>query len=169
MNRESVIDKIVAAAARKPVNVVERRDYLYSDGKYYSPFGVPHGVKQSPGGEYRSYWAWADKGGITYGIRYKSEQEAIDADRDYIAKGNAEFRKVLEEMPEAKLAGQYLYWVAKSAATKVSRVQALALVGNIKKLLPKPMESVRQPGDASGKYWLANDGDNFITFTIEEA
>ena len=94
---------------------VRRIEHRYSNGKFYSPFGVPSGVTSTD--ETREYWALADKDGITYGVQHATEQAAQAHHDAYGAGQDAEFTLALRGMTDKRLAEQAAFWLPALATT----------------------------------------------------
>jgi hypothetical protein len=117
--RSSLIDEIVVAARWKPLPIVERRESLYSDGKWYSAFGVPLGVKAM--GETRSAgFVYLAENGTTVGTRQPTREAAEAQQQKYQDKQDADFRAVLLEMTPEELKRQERYWLKRVPTFQVT-------------------------------------------------
>ena len=112
--RKAKIDAIIDVA-RKPVpDIVEVKEIKGSDGKWYSPFGVPFGLKLTD--EVRSVgFAYQDKNGQRYGTRAVSPDELVARHESRQDQQMADFRKELEGRTDDRLNEAYDYWMEQKA------------------------------------------------------
>ncbi len=111
------IDRIVKAASRKPLPIVEVREIKGTDGKWHSGVGMPQGVQST--GEVRvAGYAYRAENGTTVGTRMPSREEAEKAQAERIAASDENFRKELSQMPPERLQSQAEYWLKGEAPTE---------------------------------------------------
>jgi hypothetical protein len=110
MNREQTIAAILKAARKPCMPIVEAREALGTDGKWYRcdfPTGVHYaGQTRIAGYVYRD-----PSLGCTVGIRYPSREAALQAHEVYEDKKAADFRAVMEQGTDKRLAEQAEYWL----------------------------------------------------------
>jgi len=103
------IEAVVAAARRKPDEIVASRTRLGSNGKWYTVFGVPLGVTLTDEVRIEGY-VYRGKDGCTYGQRYPTPEAAAEAHKQRQDKNDQDFRDALLEMTEDELRAQERYW-----------------------------------------------------------
>src|SRR5690606_13290412 len=114
-DRAALIDRIVAAARKRPLEVVERFQLKGSDGKWYSAGGFPVGVQST--GERRSIgFAYRTSEGTVVGKIHPTREEAEEAQRQRDDADSAEFRRELEQSSDEELRRQAEYWLKETAA-----------------------------------------------------
>src|SRR4051812_1887526 len=110
MQRESLIDQVLAAARRPMPETRELFELSGSDGKWYRPEGFPFGVNWT--GEKRSVgFAYLSREGTTYGVRGKSREELEQRHNAAQDREAASFRAILEDADDVAFASQVSYWL----------------------------------------------------------
>lgn len=104
------IEKILDAAERPLLPVVPIRQHLGSNGKWYSIFGVPHGVTLTDETRVAGY-AYRAENGTTVGRLFPTAEEAQKWQEDHRKAQREEFRTALLEMTPAEYRRQEIYWL----------------------------------------------------------
>jgi predicted RNA methylase len=120
--RDALVERIVTAARKPEPEIVPVREDLYSDGKWHSAFGVPHGVTNTGQTRIAGY-VFRASDGTTHGRRYETPEAAREAWRSAQATRDEEFRQALLEMPDDRIQSQAEYWM-KGEAPKVAQIPA---------------------------------------------
>jgi len=110
LKREVTINAILAAARRPLPKIREIRELECTDGKWRSPFGVPHGVGTTGQRRVAGY-AFVDKNGITYGKREATREALIERHNKVQDEEMAQFRAQLEQSDDARLQAKAEYWL----------------------------------------------------------
>lgn len=124
-DKDALIERIVAAARMKPLEIVERNELKGTDGKWYAG-DFPTGVKYA--GEKRPYFVSLSEEGTTVGKRYPTREAGEAANREFQARRDEEFRQALREMNAKELARQETYWITEQAEKRAKVEEAMRVI-----------------------------------------
>src|SRR5262245_3782913 len=120
----SQIERIVEAARKQPLKVVESAEWLATNGKWYKPQGVPWGVQLTDEKRVVGY-AYQTPEGTTVGTRYPTREAAEEAQRKRLDATDAEFRQALQEMTPEEIQRQADYWLKEKPERKAIAEQVV--------------------------------------------
>jgi len=144
--REQLIEKIVKAASRKPMPVVESVELKGTDGKWYSGFGLPFGVKST--GERRvAGYSYLSEQGTRVGTRQPTREAAEQQQAERIAKSDDEFRQHLKGLSDQQLREKADYWLKDKTSPNIEErsKQLEAENAKLRKQVPPSKETPPPP------------------------